>query len=321
MRLLSVHKVNYFCVAMTISLMTMSLFSVSFPAAGKESVKEISPQTIIFVKNSSNLTVIAKSKLNAWKPQFQRASRITITGFAPNIGKSSKQRQLARKRAQVTASQLKLLGITAVITQKINLQKPSLRQSVDRATILVTAVKPTPTVSPSASSSPSNSPTASPSPTTTPAYKLSGSLILDFVDCNQFQKQALAKSITFSATTPGSTPQKFTLTDSNTGHANNNSMNCEFTWSDLDLAPGSYSAAIEISCQEIPDIPIPTSAFCTPGNYARLDKTSGNQVSFSGSGPTEQASGHLMSINLPDGFVVDADKVLNFEGWFTVSTD
>jgi len=293
-------------------LLVASLNSLAGVQAASPTVR-----TVTFAKSSSVLNSNAKKLLVQWKPALIRASKITVTGFAPNVGKTSLQKKLATNRAVSVTNQLKRLGITATITKKISLSgKPvSKKINSDKATIVIAALKPS--ASPSSSASPTNSvsPSASASPSTEPAYKFSGSLILNFVDCNQFQKQLIGTSVTATPTQQGVSPFVFELSQSDTGHADNNFMNCAINWSDLDLPNGQYSVSIQIQCLEITDAEVPSNAVCTPSRYARQDLQTQSAIALTGSGPTGQLGSFSMSINLPTQIEITQDKSVNYEAW------
>ena len=293
-------------------LLMGSLISLTGVQAAPPTVR-----TVTFAKSSSTLNSNAKKLLLQWKPALSRASKITVTGFAPSTGRVTAQKKLATNRAIAVTNQLKRLGITATITKSVSLSgKPvSKKINADKATIVIAALKPS--ASPSSSATPTNSvsPSASASPSTEPAHKFSGSLILNFVDCNQFQKQLTATSVTATPIQQGLSPFVFELGQSNTGHADNNLMNCAINWSGLDLPNGQYNVSIQIQCGEILDAEVPSSAVCTPSRYARQDLQAQSTVALTGSGPTGQTGNYSMSINLPTQIEISQDKSVNYEAW------
>lgn len=293
-------------------LISASLISLTGVQAASPIVR-----TVTFAKSSSALNSNAKKLLLQWKPSLIRASKITVTGYAPNVGKTSVQKKLATNRAIAVTAQLKRLGITATITKSVTLSgKPvSKKISADKATIVIAALKPS--ASPSSSATPTNSgsPSASASPSTEPAHKFSGSLILNFVDCNQFQKQLAGTSVTVTPIQQGLSPFVFELDQSDTGHADNNSMNCAINWSDLDLPNGQYNVSIQIQCGEILDAEVSSSAVCTPSRYLRQDLQAQSTSALTGSGPTGQLGSYSMSINLPTQIEISQDKSVSYEAW------
>lgn len=307
-----------------VCIISTSLISTSDVQAAAPTVR-----TVTFVKASSALNANAKKLLLQWKPSLERASKLTVTGYAPNAGRTIAQNKLASSRATAVSNQLKRLGITATIIKKISLTTLTANKKVntDKATIIITALKPS--ASPSASASPSSSaspsasgspsvsasPSASASPSTEPAYRFSGSLILDFVDCNQFQKQLVGSSVTATPIQQGLSPYVFELDQSNTGHANNNLMNCAINWSDLNLPTGQYNVSIQIQCLEIPDAEVSSSAVCTPTKYLRQDLQTQSTAALTGSGPLGQLGSYSMSLNLPNQIEITQDKSVIYEAW------
>lgn len=293
-------------------LLAASLISLTGVQAASPTVR-----TVTFAKSSSALNSNAKKLLLQWKPSLSRASKITVTGYAPNVGKTSVQKKLATNRALAVATQLKRLGLTATIAKNISLSgKPGSKNiNADKATIVIAALKPS--ASPSSSATPTNSvsPSASASPSTEPAFKFSGSLILNFVDCNQAQKQLFGTSVTATPVQQGLSPFVFELGQSDTGHADNNFMNCAINWSDLDLPNGQYNVSIQVQCVEILDAEVPSSAVCTPSKYLRQDLQAQTTVALTGSGPTGQLGSYSMSINLPTQIEITQDKSVNYEAW------
>ena len=303
---------------LTVALVATGISSPSGVRAATPTVR-----TITFAKGSSVLTASAKKSLGQWKSSLDLASKITVTGFAPSAGRITAQRKLAIDRALSVATQIKKIGITATITRKVSLlpSSTSKQTQTDKATILITALKPI--ASPSSSASPSNSasPTSSTSPSASPSessvskFKSSGSIILDFVDCNQSQKQVAGTSITFTSTTSGADPVIVELTDTNTGHAANNMMNCEITWKDVELQVGNYSVSIQAKCIEIPDSDTSVRDACTPSKYLLPDLQTQTSPPLTGSGPTSASGDYTMSFNLPENIELTQDVSVNYEAY------
>ena len=302
-----------------LSLIVLAFLALSAILGPASSARVAAPtvRTIAFSNGSSTLTPSAKRLLVQWKTPLKGAAKITVTGFAPSVRSLTRQRKLATSRAFAVASELKRLGITAIVTKKVSLLSTSASRKINgnKATIVVTSLKPSATPSSSASPTPSSSPSSTPSSPTASTFKFSGTFTLDFVDCNEFQKQVTATSMTLTSSSNGVEPIVIDLAESNTSHEANNLMNCSFSWANLAIEAGTYAVSIQAKCTDILDSDISDSTACTPGNYRRQDSQSQSTASLVGSGPTGQPGSYTMSIDLPEQIVVTHDKYVNYEAW------
>lgn len=296
-------------------LLSASLISLTGVQAASPTVR-----TVTFAKSSSTLNSNAKKLILQWKPSLIQASKITVTGYAPNMGKISAQKKLATNRAIAVTNQLKKIGITATITKNVSLPMASMptNSNANKASIVVMAFKPSPSASASASasasptSSPSGSPSASPSGSPVSKFKSSGSFTLDFVDCGRYHKQVVATSITFASTSAGIAPVVVDLPDSNTSHADNNMMNCSIAWNDLELPADTYAVSIQAKCIDILDLDTTGSDACTPSKYLRPDIQTQTSPPLTGSGPTSTDGGYRMSFDLPANIELTQDRSINY---------
>lgn len=283
--------------------------------------------TVTFANNSSALSSTASKTLRNWKVTLNQASKITVTGFAPAGTSTTRQIALAKKRSSVVIAQLKSIGVSTTFVSKFIVENKKITNQAksNKATIFINSLKAKPSSTPSSSATPTASPTitpsTSPTPSQSPLFKFSGSVRLDFVDCNEVdpqnpRQQVLGTEISLTSLTNPQEVYKLNLDANQTKRAaSSNNMNCKIDWSDFKVPAGNYKAKMRVVCQttQSVDADLNAATACTPSTFVYLKGT--DAVELSGDGPTAENIGFSMNVSIPGDVSIASDQSLDFYAW------